>query len=272
MTSHPGRLVLLGHPLGHSLSPAMQNAALRAAGIPITYEALDVPRRALDDTVEALRRGRAAGNVTIPYKQAMRERCDRLTRTALSTGAVNTFWTAIDGALVGDNTDVDGFQVAAEALLGQKPREQRVLVLGAGGAAAAVLLAVKGWHGASVRIYARTMDRARDLVGHIDIDAQVVPDPEPAARDATLVVNATPVGMRDDEMPLDPQLLGPRAAALDLVYRVGETAWVRAARARGCRAADGLTMLVEQGAAAFERWFGVRADREAMWNALPERR
>lgn len=272
MTAQPGRLVLLGHPLGHTLSPAMQNAALRAAGIPLTYEALDVPRRALDDTVAALRRARGAGNVTIPFKQLMAERCDRLTRTAQSTGAVNTFWTAIDGALVGDNTDVDGFQAAAEALLGEKPRGQRVLVLGAGGAAAAVLLALKGWEGQRVQVYARTMERARALAARIGVDAEVVADPASSAREATLVVNATPVGMRDDGMPLDPKLLGPDAAVLDLVYRAGETAWVRAARARGCRAADGLRMLVEQGAAAFERWFGVPADREAMWNALPERR
>ena len=272
MTAHPGRLVLLGHPLGHTLSPGMQNAALRAAGIPLTYEALDVPRRALDDTVEALRRARGAGNVTIPFKQLMAERCDRLSRTAQRTGAVNTFWTAVDGALVGDNTDVDGFQAAAESLLGETPRDQRVLVLGAGGAAAAVLLAVKGWEGRRVQVYARTMERARALVARIGIDAEVIADPHAAARDATLVVNATPVGMRDDALPLDPEMLGRESAVLDLVYRAGETAWVRAARARGCRAADGLRMLVEQGAAAFERWFGVPADREAMWKALPERR
>ena len=272
MTALPGRLVLLGHPLGHTLSPAMQNAALRAAGIPLTYEALDVPRRALDDTVATLRRVRAAGNVTVPFKELMAQRCDRRTHTARSTGAVNTFWTAPDGALVGDNTDVDGFQAAAEALLGEKPRGQRVLVLGAGGAAAAVLLAVKGWETPRVHVYARTMERARALVARIDIDAEVVADPGAAAREATLVVNATPVGMRDDAMPLDPEMLRRESAVLDLVYRAGETAWVRAARARGCRAADGLGMLVEQGAAAFERWFGVPADREAMWNALPERR
>lgn len=272
MTALPGRLVLLGHPLGHTLSPAMQNAALRAARIPLTYEALDVPRRALDDTVAALRRARGAGNVTVPFKQLMAERCDRLTRTAQRTGAVNTFWTAIDGAMVGDNTDVEGFDVAAESLLGARPRGQRVLVLGAGGAAAAVLLAMKGWEGSGVHVYARSMDRARDLIARIGLPAEPVADPRVAAPDATLVVNATPVGMRDDSMPLEPGLLRRETAVLDLVYRAGETAWVRAARARGCRAADGLTMLVEQGAAAFERWFGVAPDREAMWNALPERR
>ena len=117
MNPLPERLVLLGHPLGHSLSPALQNAALRAAGIPLTYEPVDVPRSVLDDTLADLRRKRAAGNVTIPHKEAVRAACDRLTDTARAVGAVNTFWTAVDGALVGDNTDVGGFAAYA----GQDP-------------------------------------------------------------------------------------------------------------------------------------------------------
>lgn len=272
MRAQPGRLVLLGHPLGHSLSPLLQNAALRAAGIALTYEPLDVPRRALDETVFGLRRVGGAGNVTIPFKEALPALCDRLTHPARDTGAVNTFWTAVDGALVGDNTDVEGFQKAAELLLGGAPRGQRVLVLGAGGAAAAVLLAMKGWDAPRVWLYARTMARAERLVERIGIAADVVPDLPAAAGGATLLVNATSVGMRSDDVPIDPALLKPGAAVLDLVYRVGETALVRAARARGHRAADGLAMLVEQGALAFQRWFGVAPDREAMWSALPERR
>lgn len=268
MRAQPGRLVLLGHPLGHSLSPLLQNAALRAAGIALTYEPLDVPRRSLDDTVTGLRRVGAAGNVTIPYKELLPAMCDRLTHPARDTGAVNTFWTAVDGALVGDNTDVAGFQQALAILLGGAPREQRVLLLGAGGAAAAVLLAMKGWDAPTVRVYARTMARAERLVERIGIAADVSNDLAAAARGATLVVNATPVGMRTDDVPIDPAILEAGAAVLDLVYRVGETPLVRAARARGLRAADGLAMLVEQGALAFERWFGIVPDRGVMWAAV----
>lgn len=268
MSSWPGRLVLLGHPVGHSLSPRMQNAALTAAGIPLRYDPLDVPRRALEDTLHDLRRRRGAGNVTIPYKEDVRRRCDRLAPDARATGAVNTFWTAVDGALVGDNTDVQGFRRAFGAMVGGDLTGKRVLVLGAGGAAAAVLLAMKGWGTPAVTVYARTMDRARALVERVGITADVLS----AAGPADVVVNATPVGMRDAELPIDPELLQPGCAVLDLVYRTGETAFVHAARARGCRAADGLAMLVEQGALAFERWFGVPPDREAMWSALPERR
>jgi shikimate dehydrogenase len=93
-------------------------------------------------------------------------------------------------------------------------------------------------------------------------------DVESVAREADLVVNATSVGMRDNELPLDPARLRASATVLDLVYRRGETDWVRAARERGLPAADGLVMLVEQGAAAFERWFGFPPDRDAMWSAV----
>jgi shikimate dehydrogenase len=271
MTAYPGRLVLLGRPVGHSLSPRMQDAALRAASIPLRYEPLDVARRELDDTIAMLRRVRGAGNVTIPYKQDVAARCDRLTPVARATGAVNTFWVAVDGALVGDNTDVEGFDRAIARMLPSRSG-RRVLLLGAGGAAAAVLAAIKGWERPVISMYARTMERATELAEHIDIPLEAVADPAAAVATSDVVINATPVGMRDDELPIEPGLLPPRSVVFDLVYRPGETAFVRAARARGCLASDGLSMLVEQGALAFERWFGVVPDREAMWSSLPERR
>jgi shikimate dehydrogenase len=269
----PGRLVLLGHPLGHSLSPLFQNAALRAADIPVLYELLDVPRSALEETLAELRRQRAAGNVTIPYKEAAFAACDRLTETARAVGAVNTFWTSIDGAFVGDNTDVGGFQAAVEQLIGvdAAARAQRVALLGAGGAAAAVLHAMEGWSKARVRLYSRTRARAEQLVQRFRISADVVSSAAEAVADATLVVNATPIGLRDEQLPLPLESLPEGAAVLDLAYRIGETALVRGARTRGHRAMDGLTMLVEQGALSFERWFGVTADRNAMWDAIRQR-
>jgi len=269
MKARPERLALLGHPLGHSLSPLMQNAALRAAGIPLTYEVLDVGRRALDATIESLRRTRAAGNVTIPYKEDVLAACDRLTATARAVGAVNTYWTAIDGALVGDNTDAPGFAAAADQLLGGVPPASTLAVIGAGGGAAAVLHAMEGWRPREVRLYSRTMARAQSLAKRFpSLNITVVDTAQAATRSTSLVVNATPIGLRDEAVPVDVGALDPEAAVLDLVYRPGETAWVRAARARGLRAQDGLAMLVEQGALAFERWFSVRPDREVMWSAL----
>lgn len=272
MTNWPERLVLLGHPLGHSLSPLLQNAALRVAGIPLVYEPVDVPRSVLDDTLAELRRKRAAGNVTIPHKEAVRAACDRLTETARAVGAVNTFWTAVDGAFVGDNTDVGGFQAAAKELIGAPRDNEIVALIGAGGAAAAVLHAMEGWSGARVRVYSRTRSRAEELVKRFKVPAEVMRSAESAVEDATLVVNATPVGLRDDTVPLVVDALAKGSAVLDLAYRLRETAFVRDARARGHRAMDGITMLVEQGALSFERWFGVAPDRAAMWDAIKAKR
>ena len=273
MSAWPERLVLLGHPLNHSLSPLFQNAALRAAGIHASYEALDVPRSAIEQTIESLRRERAAGNVTTPYKAVVFDACDRLTSTAKAVGAVNTFWTAIDGAIVGDNTDAGGFQAAVKELIDQPRTGEVVALLGAGGAAAAVLHAVERWPAARVRVYSRTPERAEQLVMRFKVDSEVVTTAAAAAVGATLVVNATPVGMRaEDVAPVAVEELSSSAAVLDLTYRTGETALVRHARARGLRAMDGLTMLVEQGALSFERWFGMVPDRDAMWDAIKAKR
>ena len=268
MNAAPGRLVLLGHPLGHTLSPRIQNAALAAAGLDVRYEALDVPPSAVDDALRALRRARGAGNVTIPYKEVVRDACDRLTATATAVGATNTFWTAVDGALVGDNTDVGGFEASIRQLLGEIPRDARVAVLGAGGGAAAVLHAMERWHGATVRLYARTHARAERLVRRFRVPGTIVDNVMDAIEGATLLINATPVGLRDESLPVSVARLPRDCAVFDLAYRLGETPLVRTARAAGHRAMDGLPMLVEQAALAFEAWFGIAPDRDVMWKAV----
>jgi len=262
----PGRLVLLGRSLGHSLSPLFQNAALQSAKLALRYETLDVPASALDDTLEQLASEGAAGNVTIPYKERVFDACDRLTTLAQLVGAVNTFWFE-RGELVGDNTDVFGFDAAVRQLLRREPAGLTVGLLGAGGAGSAVTAAVASWPDSRVLVSNRTTSRAEALSARFSSVAQVT-DVERLAREADLVVNATSVGLRDNELPLDPSKLRASAAVLDLVYRRGETEWVRAARGRGLLAADGLVMLVEQGAGAFERWFGFPPDRDAMWSAV----
>lgn len=266
MNHRPGRLVLLGHPVAHSLSPTFQQAALQAAGIPLVYEALDVAPSDLSAVLEVLRSNSGAGNVTIPHKQAVAAFCDRLTPTAERTGAVNTFWVS-EGQLVGDNTDVVGFdRLVATLALPHPPR--RVLLLGAGGAAAAVCEAIHGWTGAHVRIASRSRASAERLARRYASIATMVADSAQAAADADLVVNATPVGLRDDEFPLPIEVMRRDTGVTDLVYRRGETPWVLAARAAGHPAVDGLVMLLEQGVAAFQRWFQQEPDRNAMWDAL----
>ncbi|HVE79101.1 MAG TPA: hypothetical protein VNA89_09585 [Gemmatimonadaceae bacterium] len=266
MRRRPGRLVLLGHPVAHSLSPTFQNAALRSAGIPLVYEAIDVPAPALAATLSSLAAADGAGNVTIPHKEAAARGCARLTPVARAAGAVNTFWTE-DGVLAGDNTDVGGFAAAARRVLGRPPAHLRVALLGAGGGAAAVLAAAARWPGTTVAVYARRPDRARALAARFAA-ASPAADRATALTGAGLVVNATPLGMSGEDMPAPIEELPAGAAVLDLVYRRGETAWVRAARAAGHPAADGLTMLIEQGALAFQRWFELEPDREAMWAAV----
>lgn len=263
----PGRLVLLGHPVGKSLSPTFQNAALTAAAIPVRYEALDVDGADFERTIDLLRAENSWGNVTVPYKERMREACDDVSPLADRVGAVNTFWIDENDRLVGDNTDVGGFTTAVETLLGDLPRDMTIGVLGAGGAAAAVLEAIDAWPGCFAHVYNRTPERSRMLCERFRTVAQPVDDIGVIAG-AQLVVNATSIGLRDDSYPMDPAMIAPDSAVIDLVYRRGETAWVRALRAEGHRAADGTVMLVEQGAIAFERWFSVEPDRSAMWEAI----
>lgn len=265
--SIPGRLVLLGHPVRHSLSPRFQNAALRAAGIHLTYEALDVLPHALLDVLTQLRAGRAAGNVTVPHKAAVAAACDRRTETATRTGAVNTFW--CEGSrLVGDNTDVAGFRALVLSVLGEEPRDAMIGLLGAGGGAAAVCAVVEQWPAARIRVHARTADRAAALARRFPSFVEHVASPEDAIRDATIVINATPVGLDGDDMPVPVSRLPRDAAVMDLAYRAGLTPWIAAAREAGHRAADGLEMLIAQGAEAFERWFGRPPDRAVMRAAL----
>lgn len=268
MTLLPGRLVLIGHPVAHSHSPAFQNAALRHAGLPLTYEALDVPPGGLELVAETLRASRAAGNVTLPYKAAFADCCARRSPVADRVGAVNTFWCE-DGALVGDNTDVGGFEEAIVRAFGTARRWPRIALIGAGGGAAAVLAAAERWFGTEVRVWSRDASRAHSLARRFEGVGVPVVTVREALAGADLVVNATPLGLAPgDALPVPIQDLPARAAVFDLVYRRGDTAWVLAARGAGHAASDGLGMLVAQGALAFERWFGQAPDRDVMWSAL----
>jgi len=279
--TRPTRLVLLGTPVAQSLSPTFQNAALDIAGLPVRYEALETPPAALDGVLAQLAFEGAAGNVTIPHKVAVHDRCSVLTATAARAGAVNTFWFN-DGTLHGDNTDVGGFRLAVDELLAGEPLPTRVILLGAGGAAAAVCVAAEQWGATAVDVIARSRGAAHRLAARFPRLVTIVDSVEsPATNDLTararraaaapLVVNATPLGGTDeDALPMGLALLPPRSAVLDLVYRRGETRFVREARAAGHRSADGLTMLLEQGALAFERWFGVAPDRDAMRRSVTQ--
>jgi shikimate dehydrogenase len=263
----PGRLVLLGHPVSHSLSPVFQNAALAAANIGVRYEALDIAPDQVSETLALAKQGHWFGNVTVPHKERVFSTCTDLSPVAERVGAVNTFRASSSG-VVGHNTDVEGMQAAIVHLLKRVPSRTVFGVLGAGGAAGAALAAISEWPDCSAILVNRSSDRRAALAGRFRSIVHEG-DADDIARHAQVVINATSLGLRpDDPYPIPLDRIPPTAAVLDLVYSRNETRFVRDARARGHVAADGLRMLVEQGAAAFAWWFGREPDREVMWSAV----
>jgi shikimate dehydrogenase len=266
---------LLGDPVSHSLSPRFQNAALHALGLDAVYVAL----RCAGDDVPGLLRGIAraggGGNVTVPHKALAAAAVDRPSDAVLRTGACNAFWLE-DGAVHGDNTDVAGVLEAVRALLDRPPAGARVLLLGAGGAASAAVCALADARAERIVIANRTADRAEGLAERfrapgVRIDVAGSMDALAGER-FDLAINATSLGLKSaDPLPLDPDAPGPAVgAALDLVYAVGETRWVHAMRARGLPAADGKEMLIQQGAAAFRRWWRMDPPLDVMRTALED--
>lgn len=267
--TRPPKLILLGHPVSHSLSPAIQNAALTKAGIPLTYETIDVTPAKLDATLDKAMAESWAGNVTTPLKEDFFERCGKLTPIAERAGAVNTFRVR-NGVLMGHNTDVGGFDAAVRRLFGgDLPVMPVVALLGAGGGARAALAAMERWPDAKVRIWSRKKDRAKAVAERYPKVAEAVEKKELALEGATLVINATPLGLKaDDPMIIPPEKVPATAAVIDMAYRQGGTEWVKALRKRGIKAEDGLAMLVEQAALAWSWWFGADPDRSVMSEAV----
>ena len=258
-------LAVLGDPVAHSLSPAMHNAAIRALGLDAVYVGLRVHAAALADVLKALTAVGAAGNVTVPHKEAVERHVARKTDACAKAGACNTFWVD-DGVLVGDNTDVSGVRGALAALGADGAR--RWLVIGTGGSARAVAIAAAA-AGAELRVRSRAPERAQRFAAWATergARTGVWKEGEPA----DVAINATPLGLAHiDPLPVDPTRLREVRCALDLVYVAGQTRWVQTLRAAGVVAADGREMLVHQGAAAFDRFFpGANAPVDIMRAAV----
>lgn len=257
----------------------MHNAALAELGIDARYHALDVPPDALGEAVAALRQeGVIGANVTIPHKQTVMGWLDALDGSAREAGAVNTVVRedGPDGTrLVGSNTDGEGF-LRALAELGVTPAGLPTVVLGAGGAARAVTLALLQ-AGARVTLHNRTRVRAErlaaELAGQGAVSVAGGGGLEGAVRSARLLVQATAAGMEgaaEGASPLPEGVLPQEGAVVDLVYRPRETPLLARAKAAGLTVQNGLPMLVHQGALAFERWFGQDAPVEVMRRAAEE--
>ncbi len=277
---------VLGWPVGHSASPPMHNAAFGALGLPFVYVAFPV---APDDVGAALAGVRALGlagvNVTVPHKEHVAPHLDAVSERAQAIGSVNTIVND-DGRLIGDSTDGPGFLAALAQIGAGDLRGRKVVVLGAGGSARAVVYALAADASANVIVANRNEARADALAREFAyLDGRIAAAPltteglRDALKDAAVLVNTTSVGMHphEDAMPpVPPDALGPHLLVSDLIYNPAETRLIALAKERGCRAVqNGVEMLVQQGALAFEQWTGVFPPtdvmRAAVENALAER-
>ncbi len=255
------RLAVLGHPVAHSRSPAMQSAALAELGLAgeWSYEAIDVPPDELEERVRAMpEQGFVGVNVTVPHKGAALVLADSLSETAREIGAANTL-SFVDGEIHADNTDAQGL---LRALPGS-PRGERALVLGAGGAARAVVWALVR-EGTEVDVWNRTELRSRNLCEEIGGAPVKAPD----AGAYRLIVNSTSVGMGGEdalaELPLRAEGFAPGQTVVDLVYGSGGSQLLLAAEGRGATVVDGIEVLVRQGALSLEIWTSREAPLDAM--------
>ena len=266
------RLGVIGDPVAHSISPAIQQAAFDQAGVPATYERWQTPLQGLPDRIASLRAPDVLGaNVTVPHKQAVIPLLDEVRPVALRAGAVNTIVNG-GGHLIGDNTDVYGVE-AALAEVCPEIASRSVAILGAGGAARGVVLGLAALGVSRITIWNRNRARAERLAAElvplsIDVSESDARALARAVGTASVLINATSVGWHGEETPVPiPFLdhLAPGALVMDLTYR--DTALLRAARERGLPTLDGLPMLVYQGARAFELWTGLDAPVAAMREA-----
>jgi len=257
---------VVGHPVAHSLSPAMQNAAFRAAGVDACYLALDVAPQNLDAALAGFRASPPLGvNLTVPHKVAVLDLVDSVAGSAKASGAANTL-VFRDGRVEAHNTDGAGaLDALAEA--GAKVAGGQALVLGAGGAARGVAHALHE-AGAKVVLSNRTLEKGQAVARELGVLWLPWADLGKSLKAFDLVANCTTMGLHSDETPIDAALLGPKAVVLDAVYRQGGTRLVREAKARGHVALGGEAMLLHQGARAFSLWTGRPAPLEAMRRVL----
>ncbi len=276
MTGHDGRwpsgtttlVGVIGDPVRHSLSPLLHNTAFAALGLDWVSVAFPVPDGQAGPALAAvLPLGIAGLSVTMPHKGVVAHLVDECTPEAARLGAVNCV-VARAGRLVGENTDGRGFLEALARGSGWTPSGRRCLVVGAGGAARAVVAALADAGAAEVVVVARRAEPALEAAALAGGSGRVGSARD--APDAELVVNATPVGMvAGPGAPLvAAELLGPGQVVVDLVYEPAETEWMAAATARGATVLGGLGMLVHQAAAQLALWTGREPPVEAMWEAV----
>lgn len=271
----PDRYAVIGHPVAHSRSPFIHGEFARATGEHLVYGLLDVEPAAFAGAVRAFFDGGGRGlNVTVPHKEAAFRLVDERTPRATAAGAVNTLWRAPDGHLVGDNTDGVGLVTDLERHLGVTVAGRRLLVLGAGGATRGVLGPLLARRPSVLALANRTAARATALAAEFAGAEAVVASGFDGveARPFDLVINATAASLAGEVPAVTPAVIGPATVCYDMAYGHGDTSFTRWAREHGALAAhQGLGMLVEQAAEAFQLWRGVRPATAPVLAALAGR-
>ncbi len=269
---------LYGHPVEHSCSPEMHNAAFAKLGLDYCYVPFDVPPQRLSVAIDAIRALNMVGvNVTIPHKEAVVPYLNEIRGVAALLRAVNTIVNE-NGRLVGYNTDGEGFMRSLNAA-GVRLKGKRVVIIGAGGAARAVAVTVASQRPASLAILNRTVKKAEEVAALVrrasDMEAAAEPLDEIALKkfipDAEVIINCTPLGMEPDwvnQTPIPKEFLHKGQVVCDLVYRPRITRFLREAKQAGAKIVDGIGMLVHQGAASFELFTGVKAPVNTMRGAV----
>ncbi|HKZ62487.1 MAG TPA: shikimate dehydrogenase, partial [Nitrososphaera sp.] len=260
---------IVGDPIQHSISPGMQNAAFAAAGLNCTYIAFRVPASELKESIESLRSINVSGfNITVPHKVEVIKYLDELDLSAKKAAAVNTV-NNIEGIFKGYNTDIEGF---IEPLRRRQVDFQgmRVLLLGAGGAARAVVAALAQESGiAKVIIANRDMQRAGELAkigSNLGLKCERLPleKAQDVSAECDMIVNATTIGLNNESSPVDHEHIKKGSIVYDIIYRPIVTKLIENAKYAQASVVYGYEMLIEQGARAFEIWTGLPAPREAM--------
>lgn len=270
-------LGVLGDPIGHTSSPAMHNAAIAAMGLDYAYVAFHVRPDALGSAIEGMRALQIAGlNVTVPHKQGVMAHLDEVSDEAVAIGAVNTVVNR-QGRLVGYNTDAFGILESLKRDGGLERLPAQVALLGAGGAARAILYALlEREEVEQILLLNRTRSKAESLAGDLDRNGRVCVGEmdSSAVAEVDLLINSTSVGMypHEEGSPLaDPSVLHANMLVADIVYKPLKTRLMKQAEAAGARAINGLGMLAWQGARSFELWTGSAPPVDVMTAAALER-
>jgi len=262
---------VIGDPIDHSMSPNIHNAAFKELNMEATYIAYRIPKGELEEGIQSLKKISISGfNVTIPHKVEVMKYLDKTDESCSVIGAANTV-TNYGGVLKGYNTDMDGFLDPIRKR-GVKIQDEGVLLLGAGGAARAIVAGFAKEHAKKVTIANRTLQKARELARFsqkigLDAEAAAVED-MPDLSDYRFVVNATSVGLKDEPSPINADGISEDSVVYDIVYTPMNTDLIKRSKERGAAIIFGYEMLLGQAAKAFEIWHGREAPYSAMKRAL----